>query len=649
MSVHKRIKILPIVLIALASLFIAACSNTTSNASSISITATPVAATPVAQNPVPTVAIENRAPSAQELEHPNLPTDSTLSQIPTNQLGAESRRSFSGGGETSPAGDSPAVPTALPPTIAPTDAPTATPKPIPPTIAPPPTAEPTEAPVQPVTTDQNYVVRRGDTLNTIAARTGVPAATIMQMNGIKNANWIYVGQVLRIKATVQAGRAPSTKLVPDSEAVYSPAYQNFDFNGVARQFGGYLNRYQENVEGRMLTGPQIVELVSSRFSIGPRVLLTILEMQGGWVTGNPPTLTQLYYPMGLGMASWSGLYRQLWYAADQLNSGYYGRVYDPNYTLAFGDGTRLALSSKVNPGTAAIQNYFSQVSTYATWSQQIGPDGFSATYKKLFGDPFAHAIEPLIPANLTQPTLHLPWEEGATWWFTGGPHGGWADGSAWAAIDFAPSQGSGTCWPSAEWDTAAAPGVIVTVETGRVMQNLDGKNFQGSGWVLMYMHVGSAGRVNVGDVLKTGDHVGHPSCEGGVSTADHLHFARLYNGQWIAAADRQRPMVLSGWKFAGGSSEYDGSATRGPDYMEAYNGHAPQLNSVVSDDGPVRTTADNSDTPANGPSEGATNGVLAGMSPSVGDPNSSGQLTSGDVNGQVLGSPASPTQPTPAP
>jgi hypothetical protein len=49
-----------------------------------------------------------------------------------------------------------------------------------------------------------------------------------------------------------------------------------------------------------------------------------------------------------------------------------------------------------------------------------------------------------------------------------------------------------------------------------------------------------------GTLVEQGDALGHPSCEGGRSTGKHVHLARKYNGEWIAA-DGPIPFVLSGW------------------------------------------------------------------------------------------------------
>lgn len=439
-----------------------------------------------------------------------------------------------------------------------------------------------DSPIQPITVYTNHIVVAGETLTDISTRTGVPADSIMRLNGITDPDMMSVGQVLHIKAVIQPGRAPGDNLVPDSEVVYGPAYAGFDVNAFAGKFGGFLTRYAETVEGTSMTGPQIVQLVAGRFSVGPRVLLAILEMQSGWVTGHPANDTQASYPMGYANPRWVGLYRQLWFAADKLNEGYYGKVYKTFDSMTLPDGTRLAVSNHVNPGTLALQDLFAYEGGYAAWSRQIGKNGFSATYRKLFGDPFAHAIEPLVPADLVQPQFRLPFQDGHTWFFVGGPHGGWADGSAWAAIDLAPLSGHGTCWPSGEWAVAVAPGRIVTSEKGRVIENLQGRDFQGYGWSVMYMHMGSDGRASVGAQVKTGDDIGHPSCEGGAAQADHLHIARLYNGQWIAAADRRWPLNIGGWQVSGGANQYDGTLTRSGEEIDACNCTDASVNGLMA-------------------------------------------------------------------
>ena len=133
--------------------------------------------------------------------------------------------------------------------------------------------------------------------------------------------------------------------------------------------------------------------------------------------------------------------------------------------------------------------------------------------------------------------LVLPWPEGDTWYFTGGPHPGWGTQGVFSALDFVTNERNIGCAISRQWVTAAAAGPVVVSQLGIVLQDLDGDEFLGTGWVVLYMHAASDGRVEAGTMLQVGDRVGRPSCEGGVSNASHLHLARRYNGVWIAADD----------------------------------------------------------------------------------------------------------------
>ncbi len=444
-----------------------------------------------------------------------------------------------------------------------------------PAVAPSPT--PTFAPAF-----EEYTVRRGDTLGAIAIRYDLSMEEIMSMNGMSNPNALQIGQVLRIPITVTLV-GPADKIIPDSELVYGPAYANFDAIAFAEKAGGYLVGYKERVEGTMMTGPQIIQLVAQRFSVGPRVLLTILEMEGGWVTQPTVSQTQADYPMGHNDGVRVGLYKQSFWMANVLNAGYYG-LHDGNQPIVrFSDRKRARFAQSINPGTAAIQNAMAIDATYDEWLDRIGANGFSATYRKLFGDPFSYARDPVLPPDLKQPTLRLPFPDGHLWYLTGGPHAGWVDGSAWAALDFTPKDQAGSCWTSADWAIAAAPGKIVQAEKGRVVENLSGTDFAGNGWSLLYMHMADNDRVDVGTVVKTGDHIGHPSCTGGAAETSHLHFARLYNGQWMFAGDSKTPMVLSGWVAQGAPQEYDGKLIRGTEEREADNAQVPGKNGMTPD------------------------------------------------------------------
>jgi murein DD-endopeptidase MepM/ murein hydrolase activator NlpD len=251
------------------------------------------------------------------------------------------------------------------------------------------------------------------------------------------------------------------------------------------------------------------------------------------------------------------------------------------------NGIRTAIASELNPGTAGVQNCLAELSiTWDEWMALTGPDGFLATYVRLFGNPFAYTVDPLVPPDLVQPELRLPWEFGHTWYLTGGPHGGWGNGSGRAALDFVPGDKLPDCTVSKEWVTAAAPGSVLRTKNGQVVVDLDSDGFEQSGWVLLYLHVHAEDRVEAGTDLQRGQRIGHPSCEGGFADATHLHFARRYNGEWIPAGSGPAPMVLSGWTAHEDLMPYDGTLTRGEEVRTACECWDDDLNGLVSDNAP---------------------------------------------------------------
>lgn len=422
---------------------------------------------------------------------------------------------------------------------------------------------------------ETYVVQPGDTLGFISQRYGVSVEAIAEANQIADVNILEVGQVLTIPAPEPVETGPAFKIIPDSEFVNGPMAAYFDVADFVAAQGGYLAHYEEEVEGQTLRGFQIVQRISRDYSIHPRLLLAVLEYQSGWVTNPNPRPATETYTLGWEDANRQGLYRQLAWAANELNRGYY--LWRANaigsWTLA--DGTVVPASPLINAGTAALQFFFAHLYGQQIWHRSVTAEGLFQVYYNLFGYPFDYALEPLIPPALAQPYLRLPFEDGVEWAFTGGPHGGWGDGSAWAALDFAPAGEELGCVQSDAWVVAMADGKVVRSADGGVVQDLDGDGFEGTGWTLFYMHIETRDRVPVGTILRAGDRIGHPSCEGGISNGTHVHIARRYNGEWIPA-DGDVPFVLDGWVSQGTGAEYQGMLVRGEQIVVAENGFIPE-------------------------------------------------------------------------
>jgi LasA protease len=425
---------------------------------------------------------------------------------------------------------------------------------------------------------ESYTVQAGDTLGSIAQGYGISLNTLLQANDLNESSILTIGMTLTIPP-VDSGTdtGSSFKIIPDTELVNSPATVDFDTEAFLQKHNGYLSNYIGDVNGEYMSGAQIIDRIAQNYSVNPRLLIALLEYKSQWLTN--PTPSNVDYPMGFYDANYSGLNKQIAWTANQLNRGYYLWRANALSSIALSDGTYVAVDPTINAGTAGVQYFLAQFNNRPTWDLDVSEFGFYLTYNQLFGSPFRYQILSPQAATPTQPFMQLPFERGKTWTFTGGPHGGWDSGSAWAALDFAPPGEGGGCAPSPDWEVAVADGLIVRAEEGAVVQDLDNDGYEQTGWTVLYMHVDSDERVQPGTYLYAGEKIGHPSCEGGISNATHLHLARRYNGEWIPA-DGNLPFVLDGWSSSGDGIEYDGYLKKGSTVIQAEEGVLEGVNQI---------------------------------------------------------------------
>jgi murein DD-endopeptidase MepM/ murein hydrolase activator NlpD len=411
-----------------------------------------------------------------------------------------------------------------------------------------------------------YLSQSGDTLAALALRFDTDAASILRLNpGLPLTQTITPGLPIVWPLDVAAPTGFTTRLIPDSELVYSPAAADFDVQAFVLAQPGFLASYAEVLTygEPARAGWEIVSLYAHRYSINPRLLPPLLEYQSHALSNDSPEYYTREHALGVSGPDMSpGLSHQLGWAGGQLNAGYYGWRAGVISDLQLADGTYQAVDRNLNAGTFALVRLLGLLNKQQAFSRAVSPEGFRATYERLFGDPFAFAIEPLSPGGLMQVEMRLPFEPGLEWAFTAGPHPVYGSTLPWGALDFGPPAEFVSCVPSAEWVVAVRDGLVTYSGDGLVELDV------GEGWSVVYLHVATLDRVLTGTTVRAGDRLGHPSCEGGQADAAHLHIARKFQGEWIPA-DGFAPFELSGWVAHFGPMSYTGTLTKGGRVIES--------------------------------------------------------------------------------
>jgi LasA protease len=375
---------------------------------------------------------------------------------------------------------------------------------------------------------------------------------------------------------------PGLLLLPDGAVVNSSQqdgyYGKLDLVAFIASQPGYINGYSETVSGRVISAAEAIDYAARNTSLSPRLLLALIEHKSGWLSQPQPA--SLDKPLGEADGERVGLFRSLLWAANTINNGYYGYKTRGLAALSLPDGAKLAFHPALNPGTAALQYFFAQgvftdsAAARPQWDFDVSAAGFAATYKALFGDAYASSetYQSLWPPNLTQPVFQLPFLSSELWRLGAGPHGGWdRKGSAWGALDLAPPRPSdqvlateGKCYLSDYFVRAVAPGMVVRARDGVVVLDLDMDGDERTGWVVVYLHIALEDRAALGSLLAAGDAIGRPSCDGFYLSAvnTHVHIARRYNGEWIAAectrclpGANPPPFVMGNWVLRGYPNE----------------------------------------------------------------------------------------------
>ncbi len=409
----------------------------------------------------------------------------------------------------------------------------------------------------------DYTAQIGDTLDALAKRFNTTVPEIRTANPIipDSATTMPTGLPMKIPIYYRPLWGSPYQIIPDSLYINGPAQRDFDPVKWVDQQPGWLKNYVAAMADRNRRGGEIVQYISTLYSISPRLLLALIEYQTHALSDpNPPDPEELYL---LGKVSYDseGLYRQLVWAADLLNDGYYSWRTGSLLSFEHHDGRLERPDPWQNAATVTLQYYYSRILDGEAYQRAVSGAGLEYTYEALFGDPWAN-VQPHIPGSLEQPAMRLPFEPGPAWAFTGGPHNAYGEQiTPLAALDFAPPAVASGCQPTDQWATAVADGVIARSGPAVAVLDLDGDGDERTGWVVFYLHLASGSNPPVGTHLAAGDHIGRPSCEGGRSTGTHVHIARKYNGEWILA-EGALAFNLEGWVARNGSAPYQGTLNR---------------------------------------------------------------------------------------
>jgi LasA protease len=413
-----------------------------------------------------------------------------------------------------------------------------------------------------------YYTQSGDWLPAVAIRFGVDVNEIASPKILPAKGLLDPGTLLIIPDTLDRSPdyTPALQLIPDNELIFSATSIDFDVATYVKDAGGYLSTYREYLGTTGWTsGAGAIQRLANENSVNPRLLLAILDYETRWVRGQPDNNLRLDYPLGYENFRYKGMFMQLVWAANQLSKGYYDWRAGKITELTFRDGNKLRIDPTLNAGTVGLMYYFSRSHTFNEWLRIMDQtSGFLSFYQNMFGDPWSRAdsVGPIFPPGINQPEMSLPFEIHAAWAFTGGPHSAWEHDGPMAALDFAPASAETGCLASDKWIVSSAPGLVVRSGNGVVVVDMDGDGSEQTGWNILYLHVAAKDRVAKGEWMEQDGHIGHPSCEGGISTGTHLHFARKYNGEWVIV-DGPLPFVLSGWTVYAGEKPYHGKMVKG--------------------------------------------------------------------------------------
>ncbi|MHC1771169.1 MAG: LysM peptidoglycan-binding domain-containing M23 family metallopeptidase [Flexilinea sp.] len=409
----------------------------------------------------------------------------------------------------------------------------------------------------------DYFAQSGDILSALAARFNTTEEEIRKANPVipSDATTLPQGFPMKIPIYYRSQWGSSFQILPDAMFVNSPAQIGFTARSFVDRQPGWFKYFIAYTREENRRGGEMVDYIAVTYSLSPRLLLALLEYQTGALSEKQrPDNINSSSVLGFTGSNYKPLSSQINRLSNYLNEMYYQYREGKKLEFELQDGSLFRIDPWQNAATAALQHYFADTLNPEQFYKAIGPNGFIRTYESLFGK-IPPNIPDNIPGSLRQPKLLLPFEDGKSWALTGGPHPAWGDSAPYGALDFAPPSNASGCVYSDQWVLAPADGTIVRTDTGVAIFDLDGDHDERTGWNILFLHLLTNSIPPAGTELKTGDRIGHPSCDGGSATGTHFHIARKFNGEWIPAGG-VIPFDLDGWIAENGSEPYLGYLKR---------------------------------------------------------------------------------------
>ncbi len=168
-----------------------------------------------------------------------------------------------------------------------------------------------------------YYSQSGDWLPAVAKRFGVEVSEITSPKVLPQTGMLDTGTLLMIpdRRDAAAQYVPAIQMIPDNEVVLSATSLDLDVPTYVKDAGGYLSTYREYLKSTGWTsGSGVIERIAYENSVNPRLLLALLDYEARWVRGTPENKFRTDYPFGHENYHNKGMYLQLSWGSEQLDS-----------------------------------------------------------------------------------------------------------------------------------------------------------------------------------------------------------------------------------------------------------------------------------------------------------------------------------------